>query len=315
MKAETKKRLSAALKLLVSATGLGYIFYKVPFAEIQSNWTANTLPWLVFLLFITFLSMLIQANRWRGLMLDEGKKIPFRTFYAYIALGYFFTSFLPGGFGGDVVKTVAFGKRFKQTPQSVAAILVSRVQGLLMLILLFFLSLPWVLLHYGLPIAYTAGMLLALAISVAAILFCCFSDKFPIPRAVRKRIAFIGKLQGALSLYRHNRRQFFLSFFDSLLLQIIVLATSYGYFRAIGISLDFRLIVVFTAITIVVTMLPVSLNGIGIREWVIVSLYTGILGIPADKVLAGNLLGYLLILFQAIQGAAVFAVLRSNREK
>ena len=57
-------------------------------------------------------------------------------------------------------------------------------------------------------------------------------------------------------------------------------------------------------------MLPISLNGIGVREWVIVTLYTGILGIPADKVLAGNLLGYILILFQAVQGGIVLAAKR-----
>ena len=52
----------------------------------------------------------IQANRWRGLLLEDGKKVKFRTFYAYIALGYFFNNLLPGGFGGDAVKTISFGK-------------------------------------------------------------------------------------------------------------------------------------------------------------------------------------------------------------
>ena len=305
-----KKRILAWLKLLVSVLGIGYIFYKVPFESIRENWTAQTLPWLLFLLFITRISMFIQANRWRGLLLDEGKKIPFRTFYAYIALGYFFTAFLPGGFGGDVVKSVALGKRFNQTPRSVAAILISRVQGLLMLFLLFFISLPWVLLHYSVPISFTLGMGAALLISVFAILFCCFSDKVKLPESITNRIHFIPKLQAALALYRNQKKQFFLSFFDSFLLQLIVFVTAYGYFKAIGISLDFRLVVVFNAITIIVTMLPISLNGIGVREWVIVTLYTGILGIPADKVLAGNLLGYILILFQAVQGGIVLAAKR-----
>ena len=56
------------------------------------------------------------------------------------------------------------------------------------------------------------------------------------------------------------------------------------------------------------TMLPISINGIGIRENVQVSLYTGLLGIPADIVLASTLLSYLPLLFQASQGAVVMAV-------
>ena len=100
------------LKVSVSCGGLAYIFMNIPFHEVSQHWTHEALPWILVTLVTTFLSMCIQANRWRGLLLDEGKKIKFRSFYAYIALGYFFNNLLPGGFGGDAVKTVAFGKRF-----------------------------------------------------------------------------------------------------------------------------------------------------------------------------------------------------------
>ncbi|MFA6835124.1 MAG: lysylphosphatidylglycerol synthase transmembrane domain-containing protein [Fibrobacteraceae bacterium] len=302
------KLIKTFLKIIVSICGISFIFYKIPLDKIASNWTESTLPWLIFMLVITFLGMVIQANRWKGLSLEAGKKIPFRIYYAYIAIGYFFTAFLPGGFGGDIVKTLAFGKRFNQTSQSVAAILISRVQGLLVLFALFFVSLPWVLIHYSVPLPYTFGMLAALVISLLAILFCLFSDKLMIPEKVTKKIKFIPKLQAALALYRGNKKQFFLSFIDSFWLQLIVFLTSYAYFRSVGIELDLRIVIVFSGIIIIITMLPISFNGIGVREWVTLSLYTGILGLPADKVLAGNLLGYILILFQALQGGIAFAL-------
>ncbi len=303
-----KKRLVFFFKLLVSLSGILFVFYKIPFDEIRKNWTSATLSWLLLLLLFTFVSMLIQANRWRGLLLEGGKKIPFRTFYAYVAIGYFFTAFLPGGFGGDIVKTLAFGKRFQQTSNSVAAILISRIQGLLVLFLLFFASLPWVYVHYSMSSSYTIGMLVALFLSAIVLVLCLFSDRIGFLNFLSRHLPFIPKLQASLLVYRNHRRQFLLSFLDSLWLQLLVFATSYGYLRSVGISLDFRLVVVFTAITVIVTMLPISLNGIGVREWVTISLYTGIVGLPADKVLAGHLLGYVLILFQAIQGAVVLAL-------
>ena len=61
-------------------------------------------------------------------------------------------------------------------------------------------------------------------------------------------------------------------------------------------------------ITITVSMLPISINGIGIREGVNVSLFTGLLGIPANIVLAAALLGYIPMVFQAVQGAVVLAI-------
>ena len=74
-----------------------------------------------------------------------------------------------------------------------------------------------------------------------------------------------------------------------------------------GVDIDIAVITVFTTIMVTFTMLPISINGIGIRENVQVSLYTGLLGIPADVVLASTLLSYLPLLFQASQGAIVFA--------
>ena len=52
-------------------------------------------------------------------------------------------------------------------------------------------------------------------------------------------------------------------------------------------------------------MVPISLNGIGVREGTQVALFTGILGIPAPVVLSAGLLGYIPLLFQAAQGAIV----------
>jgi uncharacterized membrane protein YbhN (UPF0104 family) len=59
-------------------------------------------------------------------------------------------------------------------------------------------------------------------------------------------------------------------------------------------------------------MLPVSLNGIGVREGVQVALFTGILGIPAPVVLSAGLLGYIPLLFQALQGAVVLLAAKNN---
>ena len=86
------KMLFTAIKVIVTVGGLAYILNKIPFFDAISNWKPSALPWLLFILFLTVVLMAIQANRWRGLLLEDGKKVKFRTFYAYIALGYFFNN-------------------------------------------------------------------------------------------------------------------------------------------------------------------------------------------------------------------------------
>ena len=307
-----KKILSNLLKVVISVGGLAYIFWKVPFAEVCEHWTAQALPWILLILFCTIFSMAIQANRWRGLLLEEGKKIKFRTFYAYIALGYFFNNLLPSGFGGDAVKTIAFGKRFGNIANSVAAVAISRVMGLLAMFLCFFATLPFVVARYDIPAIYTGSVCAVALVSVLVIVGGLFSDKIKLPSGLTAKVPFLLKLQDAFSIYRGYKKAFLLSGLDSIWLQISSIAIHYAYFQAVGVPVDLATITVFMTITITVSMLPISINGIGIREGVNVSLFTGLLGIPADIVLAAALIGYIPMLFQAAQGAVVLATYKKK---
>ena len=292
------------IQLLVSIGGFAYIFYKIPINEVIDNWNIGMTPWILAMLVAATLVMAIQANRWKGLSV-QGPEIPFKTYYAYTAMGYFFNNLLPTGFGGDAVKSLAFGKKFNQTSQSVSAVLLARIQGLLAMFLCFFIALPFALSKAEIPLVYTLIMTAASLACVIFILLCLFSDKLPIPQFISNKFSFIGKLQNSLSIYRKHKKQILLSSLDSLWLQLLTLFIAYAYFRAVGVDIDISILVVFTSITIVISMVPISLNGIGVREGTQVALFTGILGIPAPVVLSAGLLGYIPLLFQATQGAVV----------
>lgn len=303
-KTGTKLFVKRIIQLLVSIGGFAYIFYKIPLKEVIDNWNIGMTPWILAMLVAATLVMAIQANRWKGLSV-QGPEIPFKTYYAYTAMGYFFNNLLPTGFGGDAVKSLAFGKKFNQTSQSVSAVLLARIQGLLAMFLCFFIALPFALSKAEIPLVYTLIMTAASLACVIFILLCLFSDKLPIPQFISNKFSFIGKLQNSLSIYRKHKKQILLSSLDSLWLQLLTLFIAYAYFRAVGVDIDISILVVFTSITIVISMVPISLNGIGVREGTQVALFTGILGIPAPVVLSAGLLGYIPLLFQAAQGAVV----------
>lgn len=306
-----QNRVKTVLQLLISVFGLIFIFYKIPFSEVYNNWNIRMIPWVIAMCIAATLTMVIQANRWKGLSV-QGPQISFKTYYAYTALGYFFNNILPTGFGGDAVKSIAFGKRFNQTSQSVSAVFISRIQGLLAMFLCFFATLPIALTQVDIPLQYTLIMSGALLICIAIIIASLFSDKIPLPQKITDKISFLPKLQTSLSIYRNYRKQLLFSSLDSLWIQILTLFIAYAFFRAVGININIGILVAFTSITAVITMLPISLNGIGIREGVQVALYTGLLGIPASTVLSAGLLGYLPLLFQAAQGAVVLASLKGK---
>ncbi len=310
-KTDIKLFVKRFFQLLVSIGGFAYIFYKIPLQSVVENWTIGMTPWIIAMLVAANLVMVIQANRWKGLSV-QGPEIPFKTYYAYTAMGYFFNNLLPTGFGGDAVKSLAFGKKFNQTSQSISAVFLSRIQGLLAMFLCFFIALPFALSKTDIPFGYTIVMSIALLTCVVIVTLCLFSDKVPIPTAITDKLTFIPKMQKSLSIYRQYKRQVLLSSLDSLWLQLLTLFISYAYFRAVSQDIDISILIVFTCITTVVSMLPISLNGIGIREGAQIALFTGILGIPAPIVLSAGLLGYIPLLFQALQGAIVLAGSRKN---
>ena len=303
-KTNKKRILKRIIQLLVSVGGFAYIFHKIPLNEVIENWNLGMTPWIIAMLVAATLVMAIQANRWKGLSV-QGPEIPFKTYYAYTAMGYFFNNLLPTGFGGDAVKSLAFGKNFNQTSQSVSAVLIARIQGLLAMFFCFFIALPFALSKAEIPWIYTLIMTVASLACIIFISLCLFSDKIPVPASIANKLTFIAKLQKSLSIYRHHKKQILLSSLDSLWLQLLTLFTAYAYFKAVNVDIDISILVVFTSITIVISMLPISLNGIGIREGTQVALFTGILGIPAPVVLSAGLLGYIPLLFQAMQGAVV----------
>ena len=177
----------------------------------------------------------------------------------------------------------------------------------------FFAMLPFVISRYDIPPLYTGAVSVVALICIFIIIGGLFSDKIKLPEAITKRVPFLLKLQNAFSIYRNYPKAFFLSGLDSIWLQISSIVIHYSYFQAVGVPVDLATITVFMTITITITMLPISINGIGLRENLNVSLFTGLLGIPADIVLAAALIGYIPMLFQAVQGAFAFALLKGKK--
>ena len=96
-KTGTKLFVKRIIQLLVSIGGFAYIFYKIPINEVIDNWNIGMTPWILAMLVAAALVMAIQANRWKGLSV-QGPEIPFKTYYAYTAMGYFFNNLLPERF-------------------------------------------------------------------------------------------------------------------------------------------------------------------------------------------------------------------------
>jgi uncharacterized membrane protein YbhN (UPF0104 family) len=89
-----------------------------------------------------------------------------------------------------------------------------------------------------------------------------------------------------------------------------VVLIHFALFKAVGVSVSLSLVFVVMPVTILLTTIPISFNGIGVREWSMLSLtaYT----INSEQLLASLFLGYAVVILQAVQGGIVFVAKRNG---
>jgi glycosyltransferase 2 family protein len=90
---------------------------------------------IAFATILLFLTIPLGAWRWHLLLRCQGFRLPFRKTLEVVLVGQFFSTFLPGAYGGDVVRAgyVYHGAR-QQAGRLLLSILIDRLSGLIGLV-------------------------------------------------------------------------------------------------------------------------------------------------------------------------------------
>ncbi|MDR3000633.1 MAG: flippase-like domain-containing protein [Fibromonadaceae bacterium] len=289
------------IKLIISALLLALLIWKFPVADIIESFKKAKLSWLLLGFLLGQLVIFSQAFRWHYLLIIPSEQKPkFSVLLRYTAVGYLFNTFAPGGIGGDAYRSIALGKAHNVIAGSVASVFVARILGLLALCLLFWFALP----HFE-QIPKQAIWFMA-ATSLFLLFFCFFIAFNPFKKG--KFGIFAEKLRE----YRKHPLRLLAAMLGSLFMQVLVVLMQFTMFKALGISVPLSLVFVVVPVTVLLTTIPLSFNGIGVREWSMLSLTA--YAINSEQLLASMLLGYTIIILQAIQGGIIFLIYSHDRK-
>lgn len=130
-----KNRLSFWLKWAVTIIGLGYVITQMDWQAIATIITDLNGWGVTAMLGLITASLGVRAYRWWLLLQGLGQSVALGALVRLYLVGNFFNSFLPTGFGGDVVRAVGVAR---EMPASLAAgtVLTDRLTGLMALFLL-----------------------------------------------------------------------------------------------------------------------------------------------------------------------------------
>ena len=296
----TDKSIPWQIKLIVSVLLLVLILWKFPIPDIVSNLKNAKLGWVFASFLISELIILNQAFRWNYLLIVPSEQKPkFSVLLKYTAAGYLFNSFAPGGLGGDAYRSIALGRAHNVIASSIASVFVARILGLWALCLLFWFALPH---FWQIPIGQIPKQAIwfMAAVTLFLIIFCICIAFNPFKKGK------FGILAEKLREYRKYPLRLIVAMSGSLFMQILAVITHLLLFKAVGISVPLSLVFVIVPVTALLTTIPISFNGIGVREWSLLSLTA--FAINSEQLLAAMFLGYAVVILQAIQGGIIFLI-------
>src|SRR5437773_9036569 len=269
--------------------------------------------WVVLGILAYIIVEIAAAFRWHVLLKVQGIHLSFWRLSGLFLIGMFYNQFLPGGTGGDIIKSYYL---LKETPDkkagAVLAVVFDRLIGLVALVAITgtliglrydFLSqttetrqLLWILLVV--LSASIAGLLTTFVIT-GFNLFHLLPEKFP----GREKLI---EISAAYHLYARHWRATRLAFGASLIAHLATFGTFFCAAYALGAAVPVVNFFAVMPIERTISALPISFAGIGLREKVLQIMLNGLCGVPeATAILIGSL-SFLIILICCLPGALVY---------
>jgi uncharacterized protein (TIRG00374 family) len=251
------------------------LFHSMDLQKAAGGLREANVGWAILGVVLTAMALVGSIFEWGVLLRGSGHRLSWRSLSSWYLQGLFVGQCLPAGVGGDALRAVEVG-RVTGHGNALASLAGSRMAGTLGMAL-------WgvagaVLLRTWLgPAGIAAACIFVIAMLVAWVL-ALGADRVVHGLANhgsswRRRIhTVLHPFTGAFGGYRRRPRM--------LLICLVVGAAGWGlnlcalavFARSVGVDVSWMLFAVAIPVTLLATLVPFSLNGIGLREGVLVGL-------------------------------------------
>jgi uncharacterized membrane protein YbhN (UPF0104 family) len=311
-----RKHLGTILKIGVTVIGLGYVLWQVPLAQVIE--VLADISWPLFLLAVTInaASMVVRAYRWLLLLRSLGSVVAFWRLLELYYVGNFFNAFLPSGFGGDAVRIL---EASKDAPADVAAgtVIVDRLTGLLMLLVLALLTLPFRPAGFPDQLAlvifiFCIGGLVAGMLLLDGRLIRRFGGWLPGPLSPVGDGAVAKVLKAVQGC---GWKTIGIALAISAVFNFLLVGWWYVTGLALGFDIPYTYYLLVVPIMSVALLVP-SIGGLGVREYLAPILFAGA-GLSGAEAVALSLLVFVVMRVVSLLGGPVYivATLRESRKR
>jgi uncharacterized protein (TIRG00374 family) len=306
-----KRRTAYALKLLASVGLTAILLRQVNWAQLRQVLVAAD-PVLVLIgLGITCVNVPVGVARWWLLLRPLTQRPAYASLLRYSLIGNFFNVLVPGGVAGDIIRGLETRKLGLNTDEALGAVITDRVVALVGLVVVAASGMLFcwrqvlaagLAVHLGAAAAVVLGLTAALFSRRLGRAFTRFAG----PLRIEARV---GGVLASLARYRREfPRTLLAATIAGLASHGLMIASIYVLARALGSGTpDFGYFLVFVPVIALLTALPVTVGGLGIRDAGFVLLFP-LVGMEKAHALGTSFLFFVAVLLTALMGGVAYLV-------
>ena len=288
-----KKNIVMLLKVGFSLGFLAILIRTVPLSEVLDLFKNLDLYYVAILLLLSYIMLVESCLKWGLLLRIKQIRESLHYLVKLYVLGNFFNNFLPSMVGGDSARGLILGRKTGKRTDVFLSIFMERLTGYFALI--FIASLTVLINHPLVNIGNLRSVVLLLLVSSLVVVWMIFSRRFfhllmnLLPRKFSKIRAKIDMAHVSLLEFSHHKSKFVLVLLLSLLFHLLTGLNLYYACLALHYQPDLLSMIVVTPFILLLSLLPITINGIGLWESAFV-LFFSLLGLPKSLALSVALL-------------------------
>lgn len=260
----------------------------------------KSLPaYLVLLALVLYtIGMLANGVRWHILLRTAAIQIPAWETIKIVFLGAFISNYLPSTIGGDAIRFLSVLRFTTLRTVAFTSVIVDRALNVaaMFTIVPFSLVTFYPIIKQGILFSTTGSFTLPVAVSSSISTAGWFS------KYKRTFTGWLAKVWDAIKIWLRSPLSLFLAFAVSWLSIFVVFLAIWILAQGMGIQVALNQVMGVTAITYILTLLPISVNGYGVREVAITTLYME-LGATLEQASTLAILTRALMLMVTLPGA------------
>jgi hypothetical protein len=293
---QPKKRNLSILQYLVTLILIALLLREVQFSEVIGVLKSMDVYLLLASVLIMVVNKLVATIRWKDLLKAVNLNLPLLKLYELNLHSIILNTIFPSTVGGDTYRVVQLIREQKSGRMALAiATTLDRALGIVALL---FLTFATVAFNQFIGPQIAATFFVASGIAVVASMLLLWGQGSRFIKAILKFsrnewiTAKLAQSIKILEIYQNRKRALVYALALSILFQIGSIYNQFVLFQAIRVDIPFILLLFAIPITALITTIPISLGGLGLREVSLLSILA-VVGVDNATVVSYSLAGYL----------------------